>query len=579
MFAKRVTRNQGRRKASSSESENAASPAAAPTRTPVDVLSDDEPGEVASRASPPVHTTQRKLAAPDENSGSEQEFFRVKKSKASRRMARRGLVQKKEKKTKSGPIVLPDTDPSDEDADDLDADIEEATRQEEAQAAREKREQLRQGINKHGEPVRRKPFNFKPQPEARPSKATEAFDISMDPAEIVTEIPVVATQLSATQALANLEQMIVKAKIREQNAKTRIETAHEELEGMKISIEQTKDQMEKAKSRRELMIDCEEQVKDIAGLIDAKAGKVSDAVATLRGMEKEASKERWTGEDEFGRALKWPSESFVDDRISFLKAVHKQLLKDIGDNFSALDSLLKPFSTMKKQHRGLYTSAYIPRSIKEVVQTHIKLELLWWDPLHFVGDIGDERPGGRSLIHSPSLDDFEWFEALCDYSLDDNDPDTHLVPSMVKQEVYPIISHYIQIWDMRNADETRWLRDVVEESVTFLENNDKPLRDLEKTLKERVDNLEISSSDAAAAGKNLAMFHDVFAEDFLGALLLDLWSVRVSKAPAEQKWDLLLEMIPANALRSHFQPLAMALSDDPRHAFVTNQIMMKLQGR
>jgi len=511
------------------------------------------------------------FATMDGGSESEAEFFHVKKTKASRRLAKKskkskkGLLQKQPERVKPEQILLPDTDTEEMDIEDntpvekaqreiarvteklktkqeleklfeiekqpervrpdqillpdtdaeetdLEAALEEARLEEDVRVAREKREQKRLGIHtEDGSPKRK---HFVPQPDQRPAKTTEAFDIMGD--GVFDEVPVVLAHLNVKQAMDDLETLIIVTRKREREAEARVFTAQDEYDASKFTIEETNEQIKKAKIKRECLLDCEEQVKNIAGLMEAKAGKIADAVETLRSMEKGASAQRV---DELG-IQKWPSKAFEDDRFAFLRAVDKQILKDIGESFAALDSLLQPFRRMKLHYRGLYTSAYIPLSIKEVVQMHIKLELLWWDPLHFVGDVV-EQPGGRRLIQDPALDDFPWFKALCDYSLDDNDPDTDLVPFMVVQEVFPIISHLVEIWDMQDARETQRLRAVIEEFATFLEADDKPLRDLEKTLKQRVETLDLNQREAASLGENLSIFHGVFGEDFLQSLILE----------------------------------------------------------
>jgi len=517
------------------------------------------------------------------------EFFQVKKSKASRRMAK-GILQKnkKRKKPQPGDIILPDTDPSEEE-DDLEADINDAKLKEDAQVAREKREMQRQGrvTSKVKELEQRRSF-FKPKVEQRPEKSTEAFDFVFSPTKNRGKetSPICedkfSKRLCSSRALEDLEKLIEKAKDREGDANTRKVTEKEELKDAITTMEQTRHQIEQAKIQRELFLDIEDLVRDIEGLIEEKAGKIADAAETLRMMERDVSLQRWKGEDEFGRQAVWPSTSFMEDRRSFLSAVQNQLLKDIGDDFSSLKNILEPFGEMKGKYRGLYTSSYIPLSMKEVVQTHVKLELLWWDPLHFAGCGFGERVAGRPIVTAAFFDDFDWFKALCDYSMDEFDPDSNLIPSVIIHEIFPIITHYVDIWDMRDPSETKLLRDVIEEASAFLDQgkDDPRILELEKKIEGRMGKVKLTAHEACQVAKNISELHGVLNDDCLGPLLVKLWTDFISAEPPRHRWSLLLDMMPDNSLKVYFQPMANTLTESGDHRLhqLTKDIFEKLQG-
>jgi len=474
----------------------------------------------------------------------------------------KGLLSKKPKKKnlEPGTIMLPDTESSE------DEDEEEEKRKEEARKAREARERKRQGFDdnalKDPEMGRR---HFVPKKEDKPAKSAEAYDL--DPygkdEELLEDPNEKKLRLdTSTTALDKLDKMISASKAREGDDTTRKTTIKDELKEAQDRIKTIAVEVEKTKKQRETLLDLEDVTRDLDGLVTEKGGKVKDAWDTLKEMEGDIQKTRWTGVDEFGRLAQWPSPSFKEDRRGFLHAVHVQLMKDIGKGFSQLKDLLEPFYDFKKKYRGLYTSAYFPLVMKEVAYLHVQMEMLWWDPLGMT-DADKEDMVGRPIIAAPSLDDFEWFQALCDYSMEKGDPDSQLVPQVVIDEIYPIIVHYLNVWDIRDPVETKRLCAVVEEAKSFLEKRQEPLQLLENTLKGRIDRASpgLTPEFAAMTGKNLSLFFGIFPDTFLGPLIVSLWKDRISMELPDILWPLTLHIIPDNELRRYFQDIEQTLHE------------------
>ena len=68
-------------------------------------------------------------------------------------------------------------------------------------------------------------------------------------------------------------------------------------------------------------------------------------------------------------------------------------------------------------------------------------ELCRWDPLQLIPGTLKDTP----IVNAVSLEGFEWYNTVIDYSDGVRDPDEQLVPTLVKKVVFPRIEHYIKL--------------------------------------------------------------------------------------------------------------------------------------
>eukprot|EP00927_Polykrikos_kofoidii_P072783 TRINITY_DN68878_c0_g1_i1.p1 TRINITY_DN68878_c0_g1~~TRINITY_DN68878_c0_g1_i1.p1 ORF type:complete len:1008 (-),score=202.50 TRINITY_DN68878_c0_g1_i1:123-2933(-) len=180
----------------------------------------------------------------------------------------------------------------------------------------------------------------------------------------------------------------------------------------------------------------------LAGLLDAKVGKLRQASQTLKQMENDVVAKRWRRRarcltddlvsnggasiskptvSEIGdaegmteppiarirdrRAARrasrrcgreaaplegWDTSSaseidevdeWAADRSAFCSAAHKQIFGDVAEPFSNVLTLLKPLEKSKRRLANDYEKAFVPVSLPEMLSMYVEYSLLWWDPL------------------------------------------------------------------------------------------------------------------------------------------------------------------------------------------------------
>lgn len=100
-----------------------------------------------------------------------------------------------------------------------------------------------------------------------------------------------------------------------------------------------------------------------------------------------------------------------------------------------------------------------------------RIELCRWDPLQLIPGTLKDTP----IVNAVSLEGFEWYNTVIDYSDGVRDPDEQLVPTLVKKVIFPRIEHYIKIWDCSSPTQTQCLVDLMAEAYLFVEKLPDPL--------------------------------------------------------------------------------------------------------
>ncbi|XP_071801603.1 PAX3- and PAX7-binding protein 1-like isoform X2 [Asterias amurensis] len=159
----------------------------------------------------------------------------------------------------------------------------------------------------------------------------------------------------------------------------------------------------------------------------------------------------------------------------------QKVFDDVIEDFSAISIILCHFEKWKHQQQESYEEAYISLCLPKLLAPLVRLQLLDWNPL-------------QSDCHN--LEEMPWYESMLFFgfqqtqSLDKEDLDINLIPSLVQKVVLPKLSALVEdVWDPMSTIQTNRLVSLIHklvEDYPTVTGDSKSTRDLLKALVDRM---------------------------------------------------------------------------------------------
>ncbi|CEM02077.1 unnamed protein product [Vitrella brassicaformis CCMP3155] len=200
-------------------------------------------------------------------------------------------------------------------------------------------------------------------------------------------------------------------------------------------------------------------------------------------------------------------EQLVADRKKFCEAA-QAIFRDASEDFRSVHHILERFKEFKTKHNDRYRASYCGMSLLEVLQPFVTLQLLWWDPFA-TGSAADAESavwyGGRRLIGSATLEEFEWYELMVTYTDIDTqadgkeDPDGDLVPQLVFKAVFPRIKAWLEAyWDPTSLTQTKRCVELLNELLLFRADDEASTKPINEVLEAAVKRMTACIDDLLA---------------------------------------------------------------------------------
>ncbi|KAK4786948.1 hypothetical protein SAY86_010781 [Trapa natans] len=155
-----------------------------------------------------------------------------------------------------------------------------------------------------------------------------------------------------------------------------------------------------------------------------------------------------------------------------------QIFDDTAEEYAKLSEVKERFEKWKRDYSSTYRDAYMSLSILNIFSPYVRLELLKWDPLHEDSDFFDMK----------------WHSMLFNYGLSEDassmnteDADANLVPSLVEKVALPILHHEIaHCWDMFSLQQTRNAVSATSMVINYVSTSSEALGELLVTIRTRL---------------------------------------------------------------------------------------------
>ncbi|EFJ52932.1 hypothetical protein VOLCADRAFT_86421 [Volvox carteri f. nagariensis] len=140
---------------------------------------------------------------------------------------------------------------------------------------------------------------------------------------------------------------------------------------------------------------------------------------------------------------------------------------DADEEFASIGAVKRRLEEWKARYPKDYTNAYMHLSNPALFAPYVRLELLRWDPLY----------GKAEGAPYQGFDTQEWYGELFEYGMNaadgaamsDDDPDSELVPQLVRKLVLPLALHWIErCWDVVNGAHTRAVAALASELLVYV---------------------------------------------------------------------------------------------------------------
>lgn len=220
--------------------------------------------------------------------------------------------------------------------------------------------------------------------------------------------------------------------------------------------------------------------------LDAQVQQLQVELATAAHTPVESSKSTTSGSPSLGwcsfrTLVESPSElgsQRFSDSVSSLIADSHAIFSDVSPEFRTLDGCIEWMEGWKRRERETYDHAFIPESMPVIIATYVKLELLQnWDIIKHPCFSQTIETNDRETTDSNKQG---WYAKLFSYGMDCgparvvdgvavDDPDSHLLPSLVDQLILPIVSQFVLLqFDPFDPSHMRSLRAVLRDCDAHL---------------------------------------------------------------------------------------------------------------
>ncbi|KAG2502106.1 hypothetical protein HYH03_000598 [Edaphochlamys debaryana] len=156
---------------------------------------------------------------------------------------------------------------------------------------------------------------------------------------------------------------------------------------------------------------------------------------------------------------------------------------DAGEEYASIAAVKQRLEDWKAKYPKDYTNAYMHLSTPALFAPYVRLELLHWDPLY----------GATAEAPYQGFDTQAWYGDLFEYGMAgaggevlmaDDDPDSELVPALVRKLVLPLALHWIErCWDARNVGQTRAVAALASELLVYVPAEEQRMVELLSVLR------------------------------------------------------------------------------------------------
>ncbi|GIL59704.1 hypothetical protein Vafri_14431, partial [Volvox africanus] len=160
--------------------------------------------------------------------------------------------------------------------------------------------------------------------------------------------------------------------------------------------------------------------------------------------------------------------SRYDSRYHEIVVAGDTVFADADEEFASIAAVKRRLEEWKARYPKDYTNAYMHLSNPALFAPYVRLELLHWDPLY----------GTAEGAPYKGFDTHEWYGQLFEYGINtadgaaamtDDDPDSELVPQLVRKLLLPLALHWIErCWDVRNGPHTRAVAALAAELLVYV---------------------------------------------------------------------------------------------------------------
>ncbi|KAG2423252.1 hypothetical protein HYH02_015353 [Chlamydomonas schloesseri] len=297
---------------------------------------------------------------------------------------------------------------------------------------------------------------------ARSAAAAAARDLAA-PAEAAVAAAMAALSRGATAAAAGAA---AEAAARDAEDKLLDEEGPVELDefGRNVNLQRRRELEARAEGRKRLL------AREGERLAAAAAGGV------IQPLERD-------GEPEDEQASRYAT------RYGEMCEAAAHVFADADEEYATIAAVKKQLEEWKARYPKDYTNAYMHLSTPALFAPYVRLQLLRWDPLYGGGGGGEGAGaagegaggggGGGGGTGYSGFDTQEWYTELFEYGMaadgdaaaavSDDDPDSELVPQLVRKLVLPLALHWIdRCWDVRSVPQTRAVAALAAELLVYV---------------------------------------------------------------------------------------------------------------
>ncbi|PRP78584.1 increased level of polyploidy1-1D [Planoprotostelium fungivorum] len=242
-----------------------------------------------------------------------------------------------------------------------------------------------------------------------------------------------------------------------------------EMADCRSTLERMDKDKDKVEKERDFFRSMKQFINDYCECMEEKAPEIEEyekQLLNIRGKYKRVKSEKLTPEQLWHQT----DDAEPNYEIRDLMDRADQLFEDVDEEFHSIERIKQRFQLWKHLYPSSYRDAYVSLSLPSLLAPLVRLQCIKWDPL------------------KEQFEDLDWFTQLLDYGAQDNtidpeDEDNNLIPTLVMNIVAPNISNYISaLYNPISQSETKSVIGMIQHIADFLQPDSNVITELLKSI-------------------------------------------------------------------------------------------------